>query len=155
LVTQDLHAFSVAAPPLGGAGAIVIMVNGNITVPDGTISLAKNVQAQVFVSGNIDFFDRPINLGGTPAELQVYGEDSRGAARTLSAFGNASITAAFYGPSFDVHLADNVEWFGAVAAKSFQMVGGGNGGFHYDESLCLVGAPIGFRIARYIEDARK
>jgi hypothetical protein len=35
------------------------------------------------------------------------------------------------------------------------MVGGGAGGFHYDESLAIVGAPIGFRIARYVEDVRE
>jgi len=155
LITKDLHEFSVVPPPLGGAGATVIMVNGDLSIPDGTISIAPNVQAQLFVAGNIDLFNRPINVGGLPAQLQIYGEDSQGAPRTLRAFGNASVTAAFYGPSYDVHLADNVEWFGAVAARSFEMLGGGTGGFHYDESLAIVGAPIGFRIARYVEDVRE
>jgi hypothetical protein len=128
------------------------MVNGDLDVPDGTISVGKNVQLQLFVAGNIDFHNRPINVGGTPAQLQIYGE---GTSRNFNAFGNASITAAFYGPGYDVHLADNVEWFGAVASRSFEMLGGGTGGFHYDESLAIVGAPIGFRIARYVEDVRE
>ncbi len=38
---------------------------------------------------------------------------------------------------------------------SFEMLGGGTGGFHYDEALGVVGAPIGFRIARYVEDVRE
>jgi len=155
LVTRDLHDFAVTAPSPTTAGAVVIMINGDLTIPTGTISIAPNVQAQVFVGGNIDFFNCPINVGGTPIQLQIYGEDSKGAARTLRAFGNASITAAFYGPCHDVHLADNVEWFGAIAARSFEMLGGGRGGFHYDESLAIVGAPIGFRIARYVEDVRQ
>src|SRR4051812_8447601 len=31
----------------------------------------------------------------------------------------------------------------------------GAGGFHYDEALSVVGAPIGYRIARYVEDVRE
>ncbi len=154
LISQDMHAFDVSPPASDLAGAIVIMINGNLTVPDGAINIARNVQAQIFVSGNVDFYNRPINVGGFPAQLQIYGEDSKGATRTLRAFGEASITAAFYGPHYDIKLADNVEWFGAAVGKSFEMLGGGVGGFHYDEALALVGAPIGFRIARYIEDVR-
>ncbi len=155
LVTKDLHDFAVLPPPLGGPGAAVIMVNGDLTLSSGTIAIAPNVQVQIFVAGNVDFYNRAINVGGVPAQLQIYGEDSRGQSRTLSAYGNGSITAAFYGPNYDVRLSDNVEWFGAVAGRSFEMLGGGTGGFHYDEALGLIGAPIGFRIARYIEDVRQ
>jgi len=35
------------------------------------------------------------------------------------------------------------------------MLGGGTGGFHYDEALGTVGLPIGFRIVRYVEDVRE
>jgi len=37
----------------------------------------------------------------------------------------------------------------------FEMLGGGTGGFHYDEALGTVGLPIGFRIVRYVEDVRE
>ena len=73
----------------------------------------------------------------------------------MRANGNAKICAAFYGPRYDVRLMEAVEWSGSIAARSFEMFGGGNGGLHYDESLALVGPPISFRIARYVEDVRE
>jgi hypothetical protein len=155
LVTKNLGAFQVAAPAGAGPGTVIIMVNGDLDLPEGTISIPENVTVQIFVRGNIDFHKRPVNAGGRPGQLQIYGEDAHGESRTLRAFGNASISAAFYGPHYDVRLADEVEWFGAIAARSFEMLGGGTGGFHYDEALGMVGAPIGFRIARYVEDVRE
>jgi hypothetical protein len=155
LVTGNLHAFNVAPWTGDGNGAVTVMVNGDLDVPTGTISIPPNVLVCIYVRGNIDFHNCPINQGGHAAQLQIYGEETNGATRTLSAFGQASICAAFYGPEYDVQLSDQVEWFGAVAAQSFQMLGGGNGGFHYDEALGMIGNPIGFRIARYVEDVRE
>jgi hypothetical protein len=155
LVSDNLQAFDVAPPAPNTAGALTIAVNGDLDVPTGTIKIPTNVVATIYVRGNVDFHDRPINADGTPAQMQIYGEDSQGAARTVKAFGNANISAAFYGPQYDVQLMDNVTWCGAIAARSFTMLGGGAGGFHYDEALGMVGAPIGFRIARYIEDVRE
>jgi hypothetical protein len=113
------------------------------------------VTVKVYVRGNVDFHNLAINQDGQAAQLQIYGEETNGETRTVSAYGQASICAAFYGPEYDVQFADEVAWFGAVAARSFQMLGGGNGGFHYDEALGVVGDPIGFRIARYVEDVRE
>ncbi|HEY3901563.1 MAG TPA: hypothetical protein VGM54_23330 [Chthoniobacter sp.] len=155
LVTGNLNSFSVAPWAGQGTGAVTVMVNGDLDVPTGTISVPSNVIVCIYVRGNIDFHNRPINQGGLAAQLQIYGEETNGSTRTLSAFGQASICAAFYGPEYDVQLSDQVEWFGAVAAQSFQMLGGGTGGFHYDEALGTVGNPIGFRIARYVEDVRE
>jgi hypothetical protein len=155
LVTGNLNAFSVAPWSGAGNGALTIMVNGDLDVSSGTISIPANVIATIYVRGNIDFHNLPINQGGHAAQLQIYGEETNGATRTLRAYGQASICAAFYGPEYNVQLADQVEWFGAIAAQSFQMLGGGNGGFHYDEALGVVGNPIGFRIARYVEDVRE
>lgn len=155
LITKNLGGFSVAPAPAGSEGAAIIMVNGDLVIPDGTIRIAPNVSVQLFVRGNVDFYNRPINAGGRAAQLQIYGEDAGRETRSLRAFGKASITAAFYGPHYEVRLMDEVEWFGAVAARSFEMIGGGSGGFHYDEALGMIGAPIGFRIARYVEDVRE
>lgn len=159
IIAKNLGAFSVAAPAAGTKGAIVIMVNGDLDIADGTISIPPSVTALIFVRGNIDFHHNPINLGADSsqraAQLQIYGEDSGTERRTLRADGDAAICAAFYGPTFDVKLSDNVEWFGSVAARSFEMLGGGTGGFHYDEALGTAGAPISFRIARYVEDVRE
>jgi hypothetical protein len=155
LVSGDLHNFGVAPWTGHGAGALIIMVNGDFDVPTSTVSIPPNITVQVFVRGNIDFHNRPINQGGLAGQLQIYGEETNGEPRILRAFGNARINAAFYGPQYDVHLMDAVDWTGAIVARSFEMVGGGNGGFHYDEALGVVGAPIGFRIARYVEDVRE
>lgn len=155
LVTGDLHSFRVAPWTRSGNGAVIIMVNGNLDITSSTISVPPNVTVQIFVRGNIDFHNNSINQGGQAGQLQIYGEETNGELRTLRAYGNASVTAAFYGPQYDVHLMDAVDWTGAIAAKSFEMVGGGTGGFHYDEALGVIGAPIGFRIARYVEDVRE
>jgi len=155
LISKNLSAFSVAGPADGSAGAVIIMVNGDLDIPTGTISIPANVTVQIFVEGNVDFHQNSINANRPPAQLQIYGEDSHGEKRTLRAFGSAAINAAFYGPDYDVNLNGSVDWSGSVAANSFQMLGGGNGGFHYDEALGMVGGPISFRIARYVEDVRE
>jgi hypothetical protein len=155
LITKNLQAFTVVPESTTEPGVVVIAVDGNLDVPAGTISIPPNIAATIYIRGNVDFHDRPINAGGKPEQLQIYGEDSLGAPRTLKASGKASINAAFYGPQYDVSFMDNVTWCGAVAARSFEMLGGGTGSFHYDEALGMIGAPIGFRIARYIEDVRE
>ncbi len=159
LIPGNLGAFRVSAPPLGTKGEVTILINGDLDVASGTITIPDNVTAQLFVRGNIDFHSNPINVSPSssrrPGNLQIYGEDSKGEPRSLKAYGDALICAAFYGPQYDVRLTSNVEWVGAVAAKSFEMAGGGRGGFHYDEALASVGTPIGFRIARYVEDVRE
>jgi hypothetical protein len=159
LINKNLSAFAVAPPANGVKGAVVIMVNGDLDVPTGTITIPPNVTAVIYVRGNIDFHGQSINMSAESsqraAQLQIYGENANGETRTLQAYGNAAICAAFYGLDYDVTLQDNVEWIGAVAGHSFQMIGGGSGGLHYDEALGLVGQPISFRIARYVEDVRE
>ena len=155
LVTGNLNSFSVAPWTGQGTGAVTVMVNGDLDVPTGTISVPSNVIVCIYVRGNIDFHNRPINQGGLAAQLQIYGEETNGATRTVSAFGQASICAAFYGPMQTIIFPTRSNGLETLAAQSFQMLGGGNGGFHYDEALGMVGNPIGFRIARYIEDVRE
>jgi hypothetical protein len=158
LVPGDLGAFTVAAP-VAGRGAIVILVNGDLDVSSGSIVIPPDVTAMIFVRGNIDFHSAAINSGpdssNRPAQLQIYAEGVPLAPCTVRADGDSSICAAFYGPRYDVRLLDAVEWYGSIAAHSFEMFGGGTGGLHYDEALALVGPPISFRIARYVEDVRE
>jgi len=159
LVSGNLGDLRIAAPPEGIKGAITIMVNGNLDVVSGTMTIPENVTAQIYVRGNIDFHGNVINLAPSsskrPAQLQIFGEAANGEHRTLRAFGDAAICAAFYGPDYDVLLTDNVQWYGAIGARSFDMLGGGTGGFHYDEALGTAGLPIGCRIVRYVEDVRE
>jgi hypothetical protein len=158
LVPGNLGAFTVAAPATG-RGAIVIVVNGDLNVSSGSIVIPPEVTALIFVRGNVDFHSSAINSGpgssNRPAQLQIYAEGAPPAPRTVRADGDAAICAAFYGPRYDVRLVDAVEWYGSIAARSFEMFGGGTGGLHYDEALALVGPPISFRIARYVEDVRE
>ncbi len=158
VVGGNLGAFSVDGP-FSGKGAIVILVNGDLDVASGGITIPPGVTAQLYVRGDIDFHESEINTGPgssqRAAQLQIFGEDSLGDRRTLRASGNASICAAFYGPHYEVRLSDNVEWFGSVASRTFEMIGGESGGLHYDEALGAVGNPISFRIARYVEDVRE
>jgi hypothetical protein len=159
LITGNLGEFRVAAPPEGVKGGIIILVNGNLEVARGTITIPPNVTAQIYVRGNVDFHNNAINLAPSsskrPGQLQVYGEAGDSERRTVRAYGDAMICAAFYGPAYEVMLTDNVQWYGAIGARSFEMLGGGSGGFHYDEALGSVGLPIGFRIVRYVEDVRE
>lgn len=158
LVGQSLGAFEVLPPPGGGEGAIVISVNGKLEVK-GEIVIPPGVTAVLYVKGDIDFHGSRINTGarsnGLPARLQIFGEDSGKETRTLRAQEGALVSAAFYGPTFDVKLSGTVDWRGAIAARSFAMKGGGEGGLHYDEALAGFGPPIGYRVARYVEDVRR
>ncbi|MEA3213654.1 MAG: hypothetical protein QOE70_6711 [Chthoniobacter sp.] len=154
LITGQLGAFSVEGP-----GVVIIMVDGDLDVGNGGITIPPDVTAYLYVRGNIDFHGNAINTGvgssHRPGQLQIFGEESGLQLRTLRAYGNAAVCAAFYGPTYEVRLEDNVDWCGAIGARSFEMSGGGTGGFHYDEALATAGPPISFRIARYIEDVRQ
>ena len=158
LVAGNLESLHIDARPAATQRAIIIMVNGDLDLRE-DVSIPPNVTALLYVRGNINFHDHAINTdadsSGRPAQLQIYGEDSGGDQRTLQAYGSAAIAAAFYGPTYGVLLSDNVDWCGSIAARSFEMRGGGTGGLHYDEALGRIGAPVSFRIARYIEDVRE
>lgn len=158
-VRGNLGAFRVSPMPSGTRGAIIILVDGDLSVGEGGIVIPPSVTAQIYVRGQVDFRNQNINYGngssGRPAQLQIYGEEAGNQPRTLKAYGPSTICAAFYGPDYDVRLEGNIDWMGAVAAHSFEMLGGGTGGFHYDEALAVIGHPISFRIARYVEDVRQ
>ncbi len=159
LISQNQGPFAISAPPGGARGAIVIVIDGNLDVGAGTISVPPSVTAVLFVRGSIDFRDRPINTapGSShhPGQLQIYGETTGTDRRTVRAFGGADIAVAFYGPAHEVQLSGDVQWSGCIAARSFEMLGAGTGGIHYDEALAPLGPPISFRIARYVEDVRE
>jgi len=153
-VEGNLRSFRVVAPVAGAAGSIVILVNGDLDVNNGPITIAPGVNAQLFVRGNINFHDKAINAGMPATQLQIYGEDSSPGTRRLIAANSATVSAAFFGPTYDVSLDGSVNWSGAIVAKSFTVPSGGDGGLHYDEALALMGPPISFRIVRYVEDVR-
>lgn len=158
LVAGNLESLAIDARPAETRRAVIIMVNGDVDLRE-DVTIPPNVTVILYVRGNIDLHDHAVNTDADsshrPGQLQIYGEDSGPDRRTLRAHGRAAIAAAFYGPTYEVLLSDNVDWCGAIAARSFEMLGGGTGGLHYDEALGMVGPPVSFRIARYIEDVRE
>jgi hypothetical protein len=154
-VSGDLGAFRLTSPPLGGDGAIIIMVDGDFAVNESNITIPNNVYVQIFVRGNVDFHDSEINAGGHAAQLQIYGEDSSPGRRQMFGQGSSVVSAAFFGPTYDASLDGSVEWSGSIVAGSFAAPHGGDGGLHYDEALAFIGPPISFRVMRYVEDVRQ
>lgn len=157
-VTGTLGGFSVAPPSGGGWGALVILIDGDLSTADGPIVIPPNVAAEIYVRGHVNFWGQQINSGAgssnRPAQLLIFGESSANQ-RQLLAQDSARIHAAFYGPTYDVSLHGSVEWFGSVAGRSFSAPVGGDGGIHYDRALALLGPPVSFRVVRYIEDVRQ
>jgi hypothetical protein len=73
---------------------------------------------------------------------------------TYSAAGNSDATLSFYGPTYDVSLKGTDTTNGSMIARSFSVSGGGNGGFHYDQSLANGGSISGWEVASYMDDSR-
>jgi len=95
-----------------------------------------------------------------PGNLIIYGVPDRNGdgslpVRSLNSNGNPEIAAAFLGPSYRVSLQGTAEWYGSVAAYSYQINGGGTGGFHCDEALGGVGYIKKYEIVSSFEDSRQ
>ena len=83
----------------------------------------------------------------------VYGV-STSASLTFSASGNATQILALYAPNYIAKLNGTVDATGAFIVKSLSVNGGGNGGFHYDESLGKGGLISGWDVASNFEETR-
>lgn len=162
VVGGNLGSFTVSAPAAGSTGHVEILVTGNLDTGDGGgapgkagITIPPNVFATVFVQGDIDFGNGSINSNAgssrVASHLAIFGVGPFG---TFKASGNAVQTLAFFGPNYDVTLNGTVETYGAIVAKSLRVLGGGNGGLHYDESLGRSGDIVGWQLASYFEDVR-
>jgi hypothetical protein len=157
LVPGDLVDFRVRGSGTSGRRVVIIMVNGSVRLTRPLI-VPPNVTVQLYVRRDIEI-SANANAGpwnsNRASQLQIYGEPSPGAPATLDVDGNVTVCAAFYGPSHQVVLGGEVAWSGALVSSTFQVIGGGSGGVHYDEALAVVGPPVSYRIARYVEDVRE
>ena len=158
-IIGNLGTFAVTAPA-SGTGYIEIIVTGNLTTGNGGsagITIPPTVNASIWVNGNIDFGNGEINSNGSSSKvashLIVYGV-STAASPTFSASGNATQILALYAPSYSATLNGTVDTTGAFIVKNFSINGGGNGGFHYDESLGKGGLIAGWDVASNFEDTR-
>ena len=134
------------------------MVNGNLDIGNGNgakIVIPPNVYATLYVDGNIDFGNGTVNADTASSKvashLTVYGVHDTG---TYSASGNGVDIFSFYGPNYTATLSGTVTSVGSIVSKTFSINGGGNGGFHYDESLGRSGNIAGWVVASYFDDAR-
>jgi hypothetical protein len=163
-ITGNLGTFAVTAPAAGTTGYIEIIVSGNLVTGNGNgsgITIPPNVYAKIWVNGNIDFGNSNINSDSASSRvashLTVLGTGPAGSVTTdlFTASGNAVEILSLYAPNYSATLNGTVETVGAFVVKNFTISGGGNGGFHYDESLGRGGIIAGWDVASNFEDTRK
>jgi hypothetical protein len=152
---------------VSGTGRITIFIDGNWNLGNGNgayVTIPPSVNATIYVKGDVNFGNGLVNMNAAsskkPGNLMIYGipdpnPDGTLPARSLSSNGNPEIAAAFYGPSYRAIFRGTAEWYGAIAAYSYQITGGGNGGFHYDEALGGAGFIKKFLIYSHYEDSRQ
>ena len=160
IINGSLGGFTVTAPAAGSTGFIEIIVNGDLNTNIGALKnivIPPNVYATIYVDGNIDLTNGLINATAQSSQvasrLSIYGV-STAANPTYVAQGNGVQILSFYGPRYAIDLNGTVTTVGSVVSKSFLISGGGNGGFHYDESLGRGGDIEGWEVASYFDDSR-
>jgi hypothetical protein len=172
---SDLGSFTVT-----GTGNVVILLDRTWSLGSGNgayVNIPPSATVTVYTAENISFGNGNVNItassNGTmvaygtgsqgngsniPANLTIIGEPRGNGDTTpqwLQADGNANIAAVFYGPSYNIEAKGTDTWYGSVVSKSWTPNGGGNAGFHYDESLGRKGYISRFEISSYVEDNRQ
>jgi Tfp pilus assembly protein PilX len=158
---------SLGSFAVSGSGRVTIFIDGDWNIGTGAgaaVTIPPGVNATVYVKGNVNFGNGMVNTNAAsskkPGNLIIYGipdpnPDGSLPSRTLSSNGNPQIAAAFYGPSYRANFKGTAEWYGAIACYSYQITGGGNGGFHYDEALGGAGFIKKFLVYSHYEDSRQ
>ena len=159
-ITGNLGSFGITAPAAGTSGYVEIIVTGNLSTGNGGsagITIPPNVFATLWVQGNIDFGNGNINANSSSSQvashLTINGVSTT-ASPTFSASGNANEILTLNAPNYSATLSGNVDTTGAFIVKNFSINGGGNGGFHYDETLGSTGTIAGWDVASNFEDTR-
>ena len=113
--------------------------------------------ATIWVNGNIDFGNGSINSSSSSSKvashLSINGVGTIGSP-TFSASGNATQILTLNAPNYNATLNGTVDTTGSFIVKNFSINGGGNGGFHYDETLSRSGLMSGWDVASNFEDTR-
>lgn len=164
IITGNLSSFDVT-PPASGTGYIDIIVDGDLSTGNGSdagITIPPNVYANIWVHGNIDFGNGEINSNTASSQvashLTVTGVGDTGIVNfdndTFVASGNASQILCLNAPYYMATLNGTVTTVGSFIVYGFNISGGGNGGFHYDEALGNSGPVSGWEVASNLEDTR-
>jgi hypothetical protein len=149
---------------------VSVVVNGNL----GKVTIGKGVIAKIYFTGDFSSKAQDLinnNVDGTwsgvykpdgttlsgevsrAGALQFYGvSPTNGTYQSISIDPPGNLYATIYAPGADIMLTGNPDWFGAIVAHNFS--GNGNTGFHYDKEIALIGIPLDYQLASYIEDVR-
>jgi hypothetical protein len=151
---SSIDNLSVTLPSGSSTGVAYIYVSGNIT---GGITTAPGVTLKVWFGGNLSMKTHKIvNGSNNAANLQLYGiTPPLGLSRTVSLTGSDNPDLLYLlldCPAYDATIASNPDICGAIVANSITATGSAN--LHYDEALSVVGDPVDFERAMWVEDAR-
>jgi hypothetical protein len=157
------------------ATAVEIWVPGNMV---GSIRLGPNVQAKIYVGGNVTLRDTQVVTGGNngngvgggnatrntethaalenqtrrATNLQIYGiEPPTGQTRSMEIPLGRDLHAAVYAPGHDMTMTGSGHVMGSFAVKSLTATGSAK--LHFDQALAGSGSPvIDYKVASWVED---
>jgi hypothetical protein len=133
-------------------GAVEVWVTGDIT---GNIQVDANVQAKVYVGGNLRMNGNSLRNDSRRAKnLQLYAlAPPAGQTRRIELSLSDDIHAAIYAPAHAVEFTGNGDFMGSIVAKSLEARGKAR--FHFDEALKHTAGPIiDYKVASWIEVVR-
>ena len=133
----------------GGTQNVVIWVTGQFATSGSSyLKQDPSINLTVYVQGQINFSGGSFqNLGGSAADLTIYGIGGSGSQATLS--GSSNFTGVIIAPNYAVKISGSGDLTGSINAQSLDMSGGSH--LHYDEALA---GPNGnnFSFASWFED---
>lgn len=117
-------------------GPTVLVVNGSLSLSGaGGITVDEGAWIAIYVTGNITVRGNNDtggldNRNDSGNHAIFYGVGSSGQNMSLE---GGSLTAAFYGPGYNVNVNGSGAWSGSIVAKYINF--SGSGGFHYDSAI--------------------
>ena len=117
-------------------GPTVLVVNGSLNLAGaGGITVNEGAWVAIYVTGNITVKGNSTsggldNLNTSGNHAIFYGVGGSGQNMALEA---GSLTAAFYGPGYNVNVNGSGDWCGSIVASYINF--SGSGGFHYDSAI--------------------
>jgi hypothetical protein len=123
-------------------GALNLSLTSDLVLPPGRYyfgSIAITGQARIIVGGPTTMYiTGDVRMGGgsiynstaNPSDLTIYATG-----RSFELHGGAGFYGSLYGPTTQLRMVGNSQYYGQIVAREVQM--GGETDFHVDESLDL------------------